>query len=111
QRPRYDLDLAGLEDEELVALVQECGHAPARDELISRCQGLKDRLIRRQAARHRLQEADRLDAQQDAVLWTLEAIRAYDTGQQARPRGCRFRSFLHHVLLARFIDALRRQGR
>jgi RNA polymerase sigma factor (sigma-70 family) len=100
-----------LEDEQLVALVQECGHVPARDELISRCHGLKDRLIRRWAASNRLQEADRLDAQQDAVLWTLEAIRAYDSGQQARPRGCHFRSFLHLVLLARFTDLLRRRGR
>jgi RNA polymerase sigma factor (sigma-70 family) len=58
-----------------------------------------------------LQEADRVDAQQDAVLWILEAIREYNTGQHVMPRGCRFRTFLHHVLLARFIDLLRRQRR
>jgi RNA polymerase sigma factor (sigma-70 family) len=27
------------------------------------------------------------------------------------PRGCRFRTFFYHVLLSRFIDFLRRQGR
>jgi RNA polymerase sigma factor (sigma-70 family) len=107
----YDLDMAGLEDEQLVVLVQECGSVPARDELISRCNDLKDWLILRRAARSGLQEADRMDAQQDAVLWTLEAIREYNTGQQVMPRGCRFRSFLYHVLLARFIDLLRRQRR
>jgi RNA polymerase sigma factor (sigma-70 family) len=109
QRPRYDLDMAGLEDEQLVVLAQECGYAPARDELISRCNGLKDRLIHRRAAQSGLQEADRMDAQQDAVLWILEAIRQYNTEQQVMPQGCRFRTFLYHVLLSRFIDLLRRR--
>jgi len=109
--PRYDLDMAGLEDEQLVVLVQECAYVPAREELISRCNGLKDRLIHRLAARNGLQEADRMDAQQDAVLWILEAIREYNTRQQVKPRGCRFRTFLYHVLLSRFIDLLRRQCR
>jgi RNA polymerase sigma factor (sigma-70 family) len=103
--------MTGLEDEQLVVLVQECGYVPARDELISRCNGLKDRVIHRRAARSGLQEADRMDAQQDGVLWILEAIREYNTGQQVRPRGCRFRTFLYHVLLSRFIDLLRRQRR
>jgi RNA polymerase sigma factor (sigma-70 family) len=111
QHPRYDLDMTGLADEQLVVLVQECGYVPARDELICRCNPLKDRLIGRRAARSGLQEADRLDAQQDAVLWILEAIRKYDTGQQVVPRGCRFRTFLYHVLLSRFIDLLRRHHR
>src|SRR5262249_35256397 len=107
----YDLDMARLDDEQLVLLVQECGYVPARDELIARCNGLKDRLIHRQATRSGLQEADRMDAQQDAVLWILEAIREYNTGQHVMPRGCRFRTFLCQVLLARFIDFLRRQHR
>jgi RNA polymerase sigma factor (sigma-70 family) len=111
QRPRYDLDLAGLEDEQLVVLAQECGYVPARDELIARCNGLKDRLIHRRAARNGWQEADRMDAQQDAVLWTLEAIREYHTEQQFRQRACRFRSFLYRVLRSRFIDLLRRRAR
>jgi len=111
QHPQYDLDIAGLEDEQLVVLAQECGYVPARDELISRCNGLKDRLIHRRAAWSGLQEADRMDAQQDAVLWILEAIREYNTGQQVTPQGCRFRTFLYHVLLLRFIDLLRRQRR
>jgi RNA polymerase sigma factor (sigma-70 family) len=103
--------MAGLEDEQLVVLAQECGYVPARDELISRCNGLKDRLIHRRAARSGLQDADRMDAQQDAVLWILEAIRKYNTGQQVMPGGCRFRTFLYRVLLSRFIDLLRRQRR
>jgi RNA polymerase sigma factor (sigma-70 family) len=103
--------MAGLADEQLVCLVQECDYVPARDELICRCNGLKDRLIRRRATRSGLQEADRLDAQQDAVLWILEAIRDYNTGQQVMPRGCCFRTFLYRVLLSRFIDLLRRQRR
>jgi RNA polymerase sigma factor (sigma-70 family) len=107
----YDLDMARLDDEQLVLLVQECGYVPARDELIARCNGLKDLLIHRRATRSGLQEADRMDAQQDAVLWILEAIREYNTGQHVMPRGCRFRTFLYQVLLARFIDFLRRRRR
>src|SRR5262245_10034822 len=93
EHSQYDLDMARLEDEQLVVLLQECGYVPARNELISRYNGLKDRLIHRRAARSGLQEADRMDAQQDAVLWILEAIREYNTGQQFLPRGCRFRTF------------------
>src|SRR5262249_50289344 len=103
--------MAALEDEQLVVLVQECGYVPARNELISRYNGLKDWLIHRRADRSALQEADRMDAQQDAVLWILEAIREYNTVQQFMPRGCRFRTFFYQVLLSRFIDFLRRQGR
>src|SRR5262249_9502119 len=111
KRRPYELDMTGLEDEQLVVLIQECGYVPARDELISRCNDLKDRLIRQRAGRSRLQEADRMDAQQDAVLWMLEAIRNYNTEHQVPPRGCRFRTFLYRVLLSRFIDLLRRQRR
>jgi RNA polymerase sigma factor (sigma-70 family) len=112
--PRHtsiDLDMARLEDEQLVVLAQECDYVPARDELISRCNGLKDRFIHRRAARSCLQEADRMDAQQDAVLWIVEAIRVYNTRQQFTPQGCRFRTFFYRVLLSRFIDFRRRQSR
>jgi RNA polymerase sigma factor (sigma-70 family) len=111
QLRQYDLDLAVLEDEQLVVLAQESGYVPARDELICRCNRLKDCLIRRYAAHSGLQQADCMDAQQDAVLWILEAIREYHTEQPFKQRGCRFRSFLYRVLLSRFIDLLRRRGR
>jgi len=107
----YDLDLAVLEDEQLVVLAQKCSYVPARDELICRCNRLKDRLIRRCAAHSGLQHADCMDAQQDAVLWMIEAIREYHTVQRFKKRRCRFRSFLFRVLRARFIDLLRRRGR
>jgi RNA polymerase sigma factor (sigma-70 family) len=103
--------MTGLEDEQLVVLVQECAYVPAREELISRCNDQKDRLIHRLAARSGMQEADRMDAQQDAVLWILEAIQEYNTAQHVMPGGCLFRTFLHRVLLSRFIDLLRRQRR
>jgi len=108
---RYDLDLAKLEDEQLVVLAQECGYVPARDELICRCNRLKDRLIGRHATYRGLQQADRMDAQQDAVLWIMEAIRQYRTDEHVKPRGCRFRTFLYRVLLSRFADSLRSRRR
>src|SRR5262245_30571334 len=111
QPRRYDLDLARLEDEQLVVLPQECGYVPARHELIYRCHCLKDRLIRRHAAHRGLQQADQMDAQQDAVLWIMEAIRQYRTEEQVKPRGCRFRTFLYRVLLSRLADSLRHRRR
>jgi RNA polymerase sigma factor (sigma-70 family) len=104
---KHDLDLSHLEDEELVVLAREWGYRPARDELIHRCLGLAKRIVGQHANRWRLQEADRQDAQQDAVLWIVEAIDQYRTSEHITPGGCHFRSFLYRVLAARFIDFLR----
>src|SRR5262245_47014240 len=105
----YDLDMARIEDEPLVVLAQECGYSLANDALLRRCSTQIRRLIRQLAARTGLQDADRQDAQQEAVLWTLEAIRRYRTEEHVKPQGCHFRSFLHRVLTGRFIDFLRHQ--
>jgi RNA polymerase sigma factor (sigma-70 family) len=99
--------MGGLEDEQLVVLAQECGFGAARDELICRCLSLSEELVGHYAARAGLQEADCQDAQQDAVLWIVEAIAHYRTDESVHPGGCRFRSFLHRVLTARLIDSLR----
>jgi RNA polymerase sigma factor (sigma-70 family) len=107
----YDLDMSQFEDEPLVALAQECGSSLAHDELLRRCYTRTARLICRLAARTGLQDADCEDAQQEAILWTLEAIQHYRTEDHVKPQGCHFRSFLHRVLTARFIDFLRRQRR
>src|SRR5262245_21691266 len=103
----YELDMTTREDEPLVVLAQECGYRPARNELLRRCLRLSGELVGHYAARAGLQEADCQDAQQDAVLWSLEAIAHYRTDEFVRPGGCRFRSFLHRVLTARLIDSLR----
>jgi Sigma-70 region 2 len=89
----FDLDMAKIEDEPLVVLAQAGGYSPAHGELLRRCQAETVRLISRLAARTSLQDADFQDAEQEAVLWSLEAIRKYR-------KGCRFRSFLHRVLTA-----------
>jgi RNA polymerase sigma factor (sigma-70 family) len=96
-----------MEDEQLVVLVQECGSRPARDELIRRNTPLKEGIVRRFAARAGLQEADCLDALQDAVLWIMEAIRQYRTAESVGPQGCRFRTFLYRVLTSRLLDFIR----
>jgi RNA polymerase sigma factor (sigma-70 family) len=108
---RYDLDLGKLGDEELVVLAQECAHHPARDELITRCLKVAGQFVGHHASRWRLQEADRQDALQDAVLWIMEAINQYRTTEYVLRGGCHFQSFLHRVLAARFIDFLRRRDR
>jgi RNA polymerase sigma factor (sigma-70 family) len=107
----FDLDTARIEDEPLAVLAQECGYLPAHDELLRRGHAQAVHLIGRLAARTRLQDADCKDAQQEAVLWTLEAIRRYRTQEQGKVQGCHFRSFLHRVLTARFIDFVRHQRR
>jgi RNA polymerase sigma factor (sigma-70 family) len=100
-----------LADESLVELARQPAGAPALDELLRRFSAPTSRLVRRLTVRLGFQDADRLDAQQEAVFWTMEAIRQYRTDDPARTRGCRFRSFLHRVVTARFIDYFRRQRR
>src|SRR5262245_23568683 len=98
----YDLDTTRIEDEPLVVLARECGYSPAHDELLRRGHAQAVRLITHLAAHIGLQDADCKDAQQEAVLWTFEAIQRYRTQEQGRAGGCQFRSFLHRVLKARF---------
>jgi RNA polymerase sigma factor (sigma-70 family) len=108
---RYDLDLEGMSDEELVVLAQECGCAPAGQVLLLRHHDWVGGLVARRARRRYLQDADVEDARQNAVLSLTEAVHSYDTLELGRPGGCRFRSFLYRVALARYCDFLRKVGR
>ena len=106
----YEQDLTQLADEQLVALAQEGDDRTARDEIVRRSLPAVGRLVGRYAARNGLQEADRQDARQAAVLWVLEAVECYRaprSGTGARPAGCPFRNFLHRVVSARLVDYLR----
>jgi RNA polymerase sigma factor (sigma-70 family) len=107
----YDLDLRLLSDEPLVVLFKECGYAPARNELLRRYERAGHRLIRRLTVQWELQEADRQDLEQESILWVVEAIRSYRTEEYVRTNGCQFRSFLHRVVQARLIDAVRERCR
>lgn len=111
RRERYDLDLSQIGDEELVIMAKECGFHPAETELILRYQLRRQRIISALARSTRLPQADWEDAQQNAVLGTIEAIAAFDTVQLHRPKNCSFRTFLRVVLEARFKDFLRRHRR
>jgi RNA polymerase sigma factor (sigma-70 family) len=105
------LDMTIMEDEPLVILATECDFQPARDELIRRYLPLTMQFVRQRTALTAIQDADRDDAQQDAILWTLEAIQRYRTDEYIKPGGCHFRSFLQRVMDARCIDFLRRLQR
>jgi RNA polymerase sigma factor (sigma-70 family) len=111
EAPGTGLDLGPLPDERLVTLARESGHQPARDELLARTARQRSALVGRLARGARLTQADRQDACQEAVLWTLEAIRHYHGEPAPSPGGCRFRSFLHRVIRCRFVDFTRRQSR
>jgi RNA polymerase sigma factor (sigma-70 family) len=99
--------LTQLDDEQLAIVAHESDNSPAQDELLRRCLAQTGRRVCSLAARAGLQEADRNDAQQEAVLWLLEAIRRFRAEESLNPHGCHFRSFLHRVLTARFIDFVR----
>jgi RNA polymerase sigma factor (sigma-70 family) len=98
---KYDLDLSRMGDEALVILAQECAFRPATDELVLRHYERMSQLIALKAKRLWL-AADLPDAQQNAVFAILEAIAGYHTLEAAKPRGCRFRTYLGRVVLARF---------
>src|SRR5262249_4965874 len=103
----YDLNLSCLADEELVVLAQECAFQPAVHALMLRHHGWLNGLIARKSRRTGFGTADVDDAQQEAVFWMSEAIAQYDTLELARPRGCRFRSFLYAVISARLHNFVR----
>jgi RNA polymerase sigma factor (sigma-70 family) len=107
---KYDLDLSRVGDEALVILAQECAFRPATDELVRRYYERMSPLIARKARCPWL-AADLPDAQQNAVFAMLEAIAGYHTLEVAKPRGCRFRTFLSRVVLARFGDFVRKLRR
>ena len=107
---KYDLDLSRMGDEALVILAQECAFRPATDELVLRYYEKMSQLIARKANRLGL-AADLPDAQQNAVFAMLEAIAGYHTLEVAKPRGCRFRTYLGRVVLARFGDFVRKLRR
>jgi RNA polymerase sigma factor (sigma-70 family) len=107
---RYDLDLSRMGDEALVILAQECAFRPATDELVRRYFERMSQLIARKARGLGL-ASDLPDAQQNAVFAMLEAIASYHTLEVAKPRGCRFRTFLGMVVLARFGDFVRQLRR
>jgi RNA polymerase sigma factor (sigma-70 family) len=100
-----------LEDEQLVRLVRDSGYLPARDELLARSSRQRVNLVCRLARDTGLSDADRADALQEAVLWTLEAIQNYHGKSFATAGRCSFRSFLHRVIACRFIDFLRHRLR
>jgi RNA polymerase sigma factor (sigma-70 family) len=107
---KYDLDLAQMADEALVILVQECTFQPAADELVLRYYERMNQLIALRL-RYRWIAADVQDAQQNGVFAILEAIAGYDTREVAKPRGCRFRTFVRLVVTARCYDFVKQVRR
>jgi RNA polymerase sigma factor (sigma-70 family) len=101
---------ADVVDAQLAALAQEPGQRAARDMLLKRSSRLRADLVGRLAREARLPATDQADAEQEAVLWTLEAIQHFHC-QRGAHGGCSFRSFLHRVIACRFIDFLRHRLR
>ncbi|MEN1678605.1 MAG: sigma-70 family RNA polymerase sigma factor [Planctomycetota bacterium] len=104
-------DMALVDDEALIVLARECGYGPARDEIMVRYSPQTERLIQWLARTGGVNPADVDDARQNAVFWTVEAIKKYDQDQEGRERRCSFHSFLHRVLVARFKDFARKVHR
>jgi RNA polymerase sigma factor (sigma-70 family) len=101
-----------LSDETLVKIIQHNGFEgwclPSAV-LWERYQEWIDCLLGRRARRHRLPDADREDARQEAAFGFLKAIRRYDTFQTSRRGICSFQTFLSRVLTNQLTDTLRRR--
>lgn len=106
-----DLHLEELSSDLLVELATHCELKHAEDELITRAQEAKDRLISKLRKKARLSAEDIEDAKAEANFWIKEAIAAHDTSGFGEPGACSFESFRHRVLQCRFIDYLRALGR
>ena len=99
-----ELDLAMMDDSVLVVLAQDCSYGAARDELILRYEGQRERLVSWLSRNTSFSATDVEDARQNSVFWTVEAIKKYDTEQVAKLQGCSFFTFLNRVLVCRFKD-------
>ena len=99
-----ELDLAMMDDSVLVVLAQDCAYGAARNELILRYEGQRERLVSWLSRTTSFSPTDVEDARQNSVFWTVEAIKKYDTDQIAKNEGCSFFTFLNRVLVCRFKD-------
>jgi RNA polymerase sigma factor (sigma-70 family) len=95
-------------------MAKECDYQPAAHALFERHHAWVNVLIARRASQSGLSAADIDDARQEGWFWMMEGIVRYDTLEGARPKGCRFRTFLYAVIGSRVIDFARgiwrRQG-
>jgi RNA polymerase sigma factor (sigma-70 family) len=103
-RTYNSLEMALVDDEALIVLAKECDYSPARDEILLRYSPQTERLIQWLARSTEFGSTDVEDARQNAIFWTVEAIKKFDTDQSGRERRCSFYSFLYRVLVARFKD-------
>jgi len=104
-----EFDITKMEDQALVVLAVDLEMDGVQDVLILRHLQLKDDLIDELARDSGWHAEDVSDAQQEALLWMIEAIHHFDVAQIGRATPCQFRSFLHEVLTRRFIDFARRR--
>jgi DNA-directed RNA polymerase specialized sigma24 family protein len=108
------LDTDNTSDEVLLLLGREGRCRAAADALTRRYwYHAQDNLARRPMS-DGLSSWDLEDARQQAYFWIQEAVRAFDFGQLARPRGSSFRTFVNGVFRRRLLDfrrALRRNRR
>jgi RNA polymerase sigma factor (sigma-70 family) len=97
-----------MEDEALVVLIQRhgCFH-PAQRVLIERHLDWVRRRVAGYAGRCWFPGAEPCDAQQQAVISMVWAIKNYDPIQEGKKRHCRFRTFLEGVIRKRFLDFVR----
>jgi RNA polymerase sigma factor (sigma-70 family) len=103
-RTYNSLEMALVDDEALIVLAKECDYSPARDEILLRYSPQTERLIQWLARSTEFGSTDVEDARQNAIFWTVEAIKKFDIDQSGRERRCSFYSFLYRVLVARFKD-------
>ncbi len=107
----FDLDLTTMDDVALVILAVDARLTPARDVLLLRYNEVKDDLIAGLAWRLGWRGDDVRDAQQEAVIWMIEAFDRYDTSRLIADDGRGFRSFLYGVLVTRFSNYARGRRR
>lgn len=106
------LSLGSLSDVELVQIAHDSSHrGPAMHTLLLRFYKDVNRQVAYLAHRCGLPRDQAEDAQQEAVWSVLEAIDGYDPSGHATAKPASFRTFLRHVVRARFFDFVRKQRR
>jgi RNA polymerase sigma factor (sigma-70 family) len=98
---------ADCDDEALIAACRDESAPAAFEELDRRCRSWRDALIAGLAKRVHLQNAEMLDAQQNAFFWMREAVLKYSAARRRRGKESGVQGYFRIVLTTRFTDHVR----
>jgi hypothetical protein len=98
------LDLSAMTSEERIVFGFEVGYPRARKEVKERARVWKEDWVVFLMRRWRMKAEDVADAQQQAWVAVEEGLEKYRTEEVGKKNGCKVKTFLEQVVMARMKD-------